>query len=131
MPNSLSVAPRASSRPTPRSPSSKQPNPKKPLAAGPSPTTAPRPSATAAPTTTTPTIPRPPIHDVVALAKEFGWTHLNPDEKRLIDTLRWTTWHGRALVMEVALSLRTSHPWMDGAGQRNTASPLIRDGDGA
>lgn len=117
MPNPLSLAPKASSLPTRRSTTCKKPHPE---------TLAPeKPACSPSAVTST------SIHNVIALAKKLGWTHLNPDEKRLIDTLRWTNWHGRALVMEVASSLCTSHPWVDGAGQRNTASPLIRDGDDA
>ena len=68
-----------------------------------------------------------PVNDAFNLAVALGWTHLNPEEKKLIDILRWTTYHGRALVMEVASSLRISHPWVDGGGLRNTASPLRLD----
>ena len=71
-----------------------------------------------------------PINQVYALAKELGWTNLNDDEKRLIKTLRHTTWHGRALVMEIASSVRTQHPWTDDGSPLNTTSPLISSKEG-
>ena len=51
------------------------------------------------------------VQEVFALAKEFGWTHLNDQELRLIKTLRNTTYHGRNLVVETALAMQRAHPW--------------------
>lgn len=63
------------------------------------------------------------IKEVHALARRLGWSHLNDREKTLIDTLRWTTWHGRNLVAQFAVLIRSQHPWIDGS-PFNTTSPL-------
>lgn len=67
------------------------------------------------------------VREVFALAKEFGWTHLNAQELRLIKTLRETTWHGRDLVSEIATAMQRAHPWLwDSKGtdfKSNTATP--------
>lgn len=63
------------------------------------------------------------VQEVFALARLQGWTSLNPREKQLIELLRNTTWHGRDLVFELALSIRQSHPWIDGS-PNNTQTNL-------
>lgn len=67
------------------------------------------------------------VQEVFALAREMGWTHLNPQEKHLIDLLRYTTYHGRNLVVEVAIAMRSAHPWRDLAGNTNTATSFPAD----
>ena len=62
------------------------------------------------------------------LAKESGFMHLNPHEKQLIELLRWTTYHGRNVVIDVARAMRRSHPWTDGAGLHNTSTTYPDDG---
>lgn len=64
------------------------------------------------------------VEEVFALAREMGWTSLNPKEKQLIDLLRFTTYHGRNLVVETAIAMRCAHPWRDGQAnlQANTAT---------
>lgn len=64
------------------------------------------------------------VREVFALAREMGWTSLNEQEKHLIDLLRFTTYHGRNLVIETAIAMRRTHPWSDHpAGQStNTAT---------
>lgn len=68
------------------------------------------------------------VREVFALAKEFGWTHLNAQELRLIKTLRNTTYHGRNLVVETADAMQRAHPWRwDSQGtpfESNTATPF-------
>jgi hypothetical protein len=49
--------------------------------------------------------------NLLALAHEMGLMNLNPQEKELIHLLRYTTLHGRNLVMELAMAIRCSHPW--------------------
>lgn len=49
------------------------------------------------------------------LAIKNGWTSLNSHEKQLIDLLRYTSYHGRNIVMDVAMAMRRSHPWVDGS----------------
>lgn len=49
------------------------------------------------------------------LAIKQGWTSLNSHEKQLIDLLRYTSYHGRNIVMDVAMAMRRSHPWVDGS----------------
>lgn len=51
------------------------------------------------------------VQEVFALAREMGWTHLNPQEKRLIDLLRNTTYHGRNLVVETTIAMQRAYPW--------------------
>ena len=55
------------------------------------------------------------VQEVFALAREMGWTSLNPEEKRLIELLRRTTYHGRNLVVETAIAMRSANPWIDGS----------------
>lgn len=56
------------------------------------------------------------------LAKERGLTHLCEQEKRLIDLLHLTTFHGRNLVIETAIAMRRIHPWvwLDGISERKS-----------
>lgn len=63
------------------------------------------------------------IDEVHALARKLGWSHLNDSEKTLIETLRWTTWHGRNVVAQFACFMRAQHPWIDGS-PLNTATAL-------
>lgn len=67
------------------------------------------------------------VNEVFALAKEMGWTHVNPQEKQLIELLRRTTYHGRNIVMDVAMTMRRSHPWVNG-GPDNTKTTYPDDG---
>ena len=41
------------------------------------------------------------------------WILLNEQEQHLIRLLRFTTYHGRNLVIQQAISARESHPWRD------------------
>lgn len=47
-------------------------------------------------------------------AREMGFFSLNQQEKKLIDLLRYTTYHGRNIVIDTAVSMRRTHPWRDG-----------------
>lgn len=67
------------------------------------------------------------VQEVFALAREMGWTALCPEEKRLIDLLRYTTYHGRNLVVETALAMHSAHPWVDGS-RANTRAIHPADG---
>lgn len=51
------------------------------------------------------------VREVFALAREMGWTELRPQEKRLIDLLRFTTYHGRNIVIETAIAMQRTYPW--------------------
>ena len=68
------------------------------------------------------------VEEVFALARLQGWTSLRPEEKRLIDLLRNTTYHGRSLVIETADAMQRAHPWRcDSRGtlfESNTESPF-------
>lgn len=59
-----------------------------------------------------------------ALARELGWVCLNEQELRLIKQLRFTTYHGRNLVIEIAGAMCRAHPWIDArqAVKTNTAT---------
>lgn len=57
---------------------------------------------------------KPMVQEVFALAREMGWTHLNEQEKKLIDLLRFTTYEGRNIVIHTASAIRAAHPWRDG-----------------
>lgn len=57
-----------------------------------------------------------------AKAREMGFYALNPAEKQLIELLRWTNYHGRNVVVDVAQAMQKSHPWVDGAGAGNTST---------
>lgn len=54
------------------------------------------------------------VQEVFALAEKMGWTHLNDQEKRLIQLLRYTTYHGRNLVVATAEAANIAHPWRHG-----------------
>lgn len=43
----------------------------------------------------------------------IDWVLLNEQERRLIRLLRFTTYHGRNLVIQRAIAVRESHPWRD------------------
>lgn len=44
---------------------------------------------------------------------DIDWVLLNEQERRLIRLLRFTTYHGRNLVIQQAIAVRESHPWRD------------------
>jgi hypothetical protein len=56
--------------------------------------------------------PRSMVLETFELAHLMGWTALNDHEKQLIELLRRTTWHGRNIVMDLALTMRRTHPWV-------------------
>lgn len=68
------------------------------------------------------------VREVFALGRKLGWTFLNDQEKRLIERLRNTTYHGRNLVVETADAMQRAHPWRwDSLGtpfESNTATPF-------
>lgn len=59
------------------------------------------------------------VQEAFALAREMGWTCINDQEKHLIDLLRFTTYHGRNLVIETAIAMRNTHPWSDHPAAQN------------
>lgn len=63
-----------------------------------------------------------------AKAQEMGFYSLNPVEKQLIDLLRFTNYHGRNVVIEVAHAMRKSHSWVRGAGGINTSTTYPDNG---
>ena len=68
------------------------------------------------------------VQEVFALAREMGWTSLSPEEKRLIELLRLTSYHGRNLVVETAIAMRCAYPWVDGKQNANTQAIHPADG---
>lgn len=45
-------------------------------------------------------------------AAKAGWIYVNADERALIrDVLRWTSYHGRSIVYDVARQMQRAHPW--------------------
>lgn len=60
------------------------------------------------------------VQEVFALAREMGWTSVNPEEKRLLDLLRHTTYHGRDMVREMAIAMQRLHPWRETEPNANT-----------
>lgn len=60
------------------------------------------------------------VMEAQALARELGWVSLNDEEIRLIKLLRFTTYHGRNTVMDVAVAMRQAHPWADDGSPQNT-----------
>ena len=54
--------------------------------------------------------PKSMVLETYELARLMGWTALNNHEKQLIELLRHTTWHGRNIVMDLALTMRRTHP---------------------
>lgn len=50
-----------------------------------------------------------------------GFVFLNPQEQRLIELLRFTTYAGRDVVQATAEAMRRQRPWVDGALVHNTA----------
>lgn len=54
-------------------------------------------------------------HVALKPAQPMGMTYLNPNERQLIDMLRFTTYQGRRAVMELAKQMRQSRPWVDGS----------------
>ncbi|MBS1191011.1 MAG: hypothetical protein H6R10_2803 [Rhodocyclaceae bacterium] len=71
---------------------------------------------------------RPMIDEVFSLAKQLGWVNLNDKERELIETLRWTSYQGRAVVMEVAAGMRKLHPWVRGSTSNTAVSPDLAEG---
>lgn len=67
------------------------------------------------------------LSDFYAMARELGFMSVNKHEKELIELLRWTTYHGRNVVVDVAIAMRRSHPWLDG-GLDNTKTTYPDDG---
>lgn len=53
-----------------------------------------------------------------AEAFKAGWMSVNDEERALIrDVLRWTSYHGRSIVYDVARQMQRAHPWnMNPAG---------------
>lgn len=60
------------------------------------------------------------VQEVFALARLQGWTSLRPQELELIELLRQTTYHGRDMVMEMAIAMHHLHPWRDTQPNANT-----------
>ena len=54
------------------------------------------------------------------IARQCGFMALNDNERALIETLRWTTWHGRDMVYEFAIVAQRLNPWTDDGSERNT-----------
>lgn len=50
-----------------------------------------------------------------------GFVFLNPEEQRLIELLRFTTYAGRDVVQATAEAMRRQRPWVDGDMPHNTA----------
>lgn len=50
-----------------------------------------------------------------------GFVSLNPQEQRIIELLRFTTYAGRDVVQATAEAMRRQRPWVDGALVHNTA----------
>lgn len=61
-------------------------------------------------------------------AREMGFFSLNPQEKQLIDLMRYMSYHGRNVVIDMARAIRRSHPWVHGADASNTATTYPDDG---
>jgi hypothetical protein len=68
--------------------------------------------------------------EVMKRACELGFMHVNDKEKRLIELLRFTTYHGRNIVIDTAIAMRRIHPWSDGqmAMESNTQTTYPDDG---
>lgn len=62
------------------------------------------------------------VREAHELAVLMGWRMLNKQEIALIELLRRTTYHGRNIVMDLAITTRRTHPWVDGAGETNTST---------
>jgi len=60
--------------------------------------------------------------DFYAMAHELGWMSVNEREKKLIELLRWTTYHGRNVVVETALNMRRSRPWVQSTADADMAN---------
>ncbi|MFZ2972299.1 MAG: hypothetical protein WA049_06640 [Ferribacterium limneticum] len=56
----------------------------------------------------------------IALAQGYVW--INEQERELLNLLRFTTYHGRNLVMETAIAMRCTHPWRDTPNSLNLHS---------
>ncbi len=50
-----------------------------------------------------------------------GFVFLNPEEQRIIELLRFTTYAGRDVVQATAEAMRRQRPWVDGDMPHNTA----------
>ena len=51
------------------------------------------------------------IRRAIEIARAHGYVSVNDQEHELIKLLRYTTYHGRNLVMETAIAMRCAHPW--------------------
>lgn len=58
----------------------------------------------------------------LTLAKSLGFVSVNEQERELLNLLRYTTYHGRNLVMETAIAMRCAHPWRDTPNSLNLHS---------
>lgn len=67
------------------------------------------------------------MSDFYAIARELGFVSVRPQEKQLIELLRWTSYHGRNVVVDVAVAMRRSHPWVD-CSPDNTKTTYPDDG---
>ena len=79
------------------------------------------------PNQSTPTIDR---LELMRRAREIGFMYVSDHEKRLIELLRFTTYHGRNIVIDTAIAMRRIHPWVDGkmAMESNTQTTYPDDG---
>jgi len=68
-------------------------------------------------------------NDLLGLARELGLTALNKQEQRLIHLLRFTSFHGRNLVLETAMAMRCTYPWRDHAGSMPDNTKSLHLGD--
>lgn len=62
------------------------------------------------------------VDRALQIARRMGYVSVNDQERALINLLRYTTYHGRNLVMETAIAMRCAHPWRDSIDNRNTHS---------
>lgn len=62
------------------------------------------------------------IRRAIEIARAHGYVSVNDQEHELIKLLRYTTYHGRNLVMETAIAMRCAHPWRYAEDNVNTQS---------
>lgn len=67
------------------------------------------------------------IEEAFELAHIMGWFKVNQQEKQLIELLRRTNWHGRNLVIDLAIRMRSVHPWVDGSPDNTKTTYAGRD----